>query len=80
MSTHIAQAKKKDELPKNVLKDVWFYDDRGTRYSDEYKRDAKNNLVSTLDHKRYAKAEIYTNGEVRCYIKRYGNGRIGETC
>ena len=79
MSMHVAQAKKKEEAPKNILKDVWFYDERGGRYSDLYRRDVKNNLVSELDHKRYAKAEIYTNGEVRCFIKRYGNGRVGET-
>ncbi len=78
MSNHVMQAKRKDEKEKNVLSTVQFFDERGLVYKDEYVKDVKNNVISNVDHKRYAKAEFYTDGEVRCYIKRYRGGRVGE--
>jgi hypothetical protein len=75
---HITQAKRKDEAAKNVLERVIFYDKTGVDFLEEYKRDEKNNLVSVRDHERYAKAELYTDGEKRYYIKRYRGGRVGE--
>ena len=76
---HVAQAKKKDQTPKNILKDILFYDKGGSCFSEDYKRDEKNNLVSVRDHERYAKVELFTDGEKRCFIKRYRCGRVGET-
>lgn len=79
MPNHIAQARTKDDLPKNILKDVVFFDSDGNAFKEDFKKDEKNNFVSEQDYLRYAKIESYTNGEIRHFIKLYRGGRIGET-
>lgn len=70
---------KQNKTENSKLECVMFFDKEGKAHvNDKYYASDKGVLVSEFDNQRYAKAEIFSDGTKKCFLKTLRGGRIGE--